>query len=1793
MRRSEAFGGERAGGTMDFDGFLRLDGFTGTSKVSGREGEFEVLDYDLDLAQLFPPFGTDPEFAPLFDETFLTPLYVDVRPGDGDIEGLLSNLAGGKFISGGELDLVAPSATGTTQFQSISLTGIQVLGYGQGAGETTRLALGFKTIEIEAIKLDGLGNPTKAADDDASITIDVAGDDRRFVVDAGFFEIDDVTPFGSETVFLNVLREEAAIAIDGGSTAKGFEGQIEVVDFDFDILYEGATVQPVFSPLIVELNTSEGALLQLQRAMGRGEILDLTLNRTTDGTAAGRIQTITLDNAVLIGFDAGTGGTARASFDFTKVKIDDENGASADTVFEFDRTEDRSTFFDRSSEVFRPAEEESGPTAYFMKIDGVTGNVDLNGEAGWIAVAAYDYELERDPFTFDGGGPPREGHVEIGPLVVDIDEASLGTVQAGLIGALAKATSPGVTLVGATPDGTGKLARFEEITLDNAILASYDEDRGLLPRVAFGFETIQVESFGTDGKRSGLFEAEFSSSEGQVGLLFDRAPLSEFDADSALVRASAANEAIFVGIEGFDGASSANGRTGQFDVASFDFEIDTVSFDPVSSGLNGETEFEPLVIEFERGDPALAGLLKSAFDDQKIKEINLEVTRDTGGEAPVVVQSIALNDAYVVGYEESDDATTSVAFGFGKATLKYSDLDAFGVISKTVETEFDVAGNGFAFDPQSDGQVGDDAGGGATGEMFLKLGNDVSGNTLDPDHKGFFDVKGYSLAFEADAIGEEGKIVDGELSPLLIDVFPGHSGIAGIIGELASDTDIVGDVVLEVYRPNGVDFERITLTGADVTSYREGSSGSDLLASRIALDYSKIKIESFADTDGNGKLTSSVRVEHDVGALPFDPPRDAEIDASVELGFLVDAFLEVDGVEGSSVVSGFEDQIDVLDYDFDLDALRGGSVGGGNANIDLAPLRVTFAPGEFGAVALLSETLGEQIPEATLRLARNDFDGGLVTFEEIRLQNVRVLEFSDNEDGIDVEFGYSLLDVAITDFDKTGAQQTPAFALDLRTDDFVVGNDGDNTLNGGDGDDTLFALGGDDTVNGGDGNDSLNAGSGEGNDDYDGGADIDEITYRSTSQGIVVDLQAGTGTGVEIDNDTIVNVENVVGGRGNDTIRGDGNDNRLDGGAGAGVDSLFGRGGDDVLVASFALDKFGTVSGAGDTYDGGEGTDTYLIADTRADSLDFNIGLSGGTDNFGNTLVSIENVISGSGNDFIGGTGGTNRLEGGGGNDVIFGGFGAADIVIGGEGDDRFQIEAGNVVGETIDGGEGFDQLQLFGSGNAIYDFRDDTLVSIERAFVQHGTSGSISVRLAAAQINGGLGAVDIAGDRGTATFGLSISMSGETTLDLTAFQIGGFGAPGDTVFIAGGSASETITTGDFATTFLDFGIGGGDTLIGGAANDTFDASTGDLDTMTGNGGDDRYFIDNVGDVVIEAAGEGTDTMLAYVDATLADNVENLELLLSGLTGTGNALANRLTGTNGTDTLDGAGGNDRIEGGEGADALTGGDGIDTAFYGNATSGVQLDLRSLGSGGEAAGDTFASIENVSASRFADVVVGTQGANALIGGISGDVLFGLGGNDQLIGGAGKDRLLGGEGADVIDGGANADVASYAAASSGITINLALGRGTRGEAAGDTLISIDGAIGSAFADVMIGFAGVNVLFGGDGNDYIDASSGNDIVRGDAGDDTVIGGAGNDRMSGGTGADDFVFADGYGRDRIDDFEDGIDTLDFASHSGVASIGDLTIRSFGTSAVVEDGQGGVVVIGGAAGLIDASDFEF
>ncbi|HEY2758885.1 MAG TPA: calcium-binding protein [Pseudolabrys sp.] len=143
---------------------------------------------------------------------------------------------------------------------------------------------------------------------------------------------------------------------------------------------------------------------------------------------------------------------------------------------------------------------------------------------------------------------------------------------------------------------------------------------------------------------------------------------------------------------------------------------------------------------------------------------------------------------------------------------------------------------------------------------------------------------------------------------------------------------------------------------------------------------------------------------------------------------------------------------------------------------------------------------------------------------------------------------------------------------------------------------------------------------------------------------------------------------------------------------------------------------------------------------------------------------------------------------------------------------------------------------------------------------------------------------------------------------------------------------------------------------------------------------------------------------------------------------------------------------------------------------------------------------------------DEIYGEAGNDSLTGGAGDDILSGGTGHNLIWGNDGNDTFLGGPGTDSLFGGGGSDTVRYEQSDAGVTINLATGTASGGDAAGDLVNSIENITGSAHNDTLTGDAGANRLDGGAGDDRIWGSDGND---------TLAGGHGADVLSGGNGID------------------------------------------------------------------------
>ena len=672
----------------------------------------------------------------------------------------------------------------------------------------------------------------------------------------------------------------------------------------------------------------------------------------------------------------------------------------------------------------------------------------------------------------------------------------------------------------------------------------------------------------------------------------------------------------------------------------------------------------------------------------------------------------------------------------------------------------------------------------------------------------------------------------------------------------------------------------------------------------------------------------------------------------------------------------------------------------------------------------------------------------------------------------------------------------------------LTGNGLNNTINGNGGTDNLIGNAGNDTLSGGAENDTLTGGEGTdrlvgglGNDRYQLGlADLPDMLVEAVGQGtdevdfnsgyngpldgnlsynLAANIEnasitnlgdfAGTLNGNALNNLLLGNGEGVGtflfnGGDGNDQLTVNGNNTGTDTlNGGAGNDTISGGEGQDSVNGGVGNDRIVMHVSAGniDNADGGTGTDTLALFDSlvggqvvadlaladQISQIGEGLGNDGVLQQAGFEHIDASGMTGGNliatGNDLA------NHLIGTGVGDTLTGGVGN-DTLEGGAGNDSLNGGAGI---DSLDGGAGNDQM-AGGSGNDTYSVSQEGETVTEAPGAAEGVDTVIQQNM---------------------TYDYTLADNVEN-LTIMASETG-WTASGNNLnnFIQDKSGSGLILIGGT----------GKDTLVGGVGNDTYvlDVTNG-VTVATGD----------LGDVLVEAAGQGTDTVNLTGDDSLAaltfivpNHVENVSVSSSlgilPVTLTGNALDNVL----------------------GAESMVGGS---AAFL------------------------FGGVGN-------DTLRGGQGDDSLNGGAGNDPMFGGLGNDTLNGGAGIDGMIGQEGDDTfvivsgaehlgtesMNGGADFDVIRFISGVNGdkliltnnvVDVEQVVIVTPAGSAAGTTALEVNAAA-AADALEIIGNNGVNKLTGTAFDDSLTGNGGNDILIGGAGNDTLLGGAGADNLQGG----------------------------------------------------------------------------
>jgi Ca2+-binding RTX toxin-like protein len=705
-----------------------------------------------------------------------------------------------------------------------------------------------------------------------------------------------------------------------------------------------------------------------------------------------------------------------------------------------------------------------------------------------------------------------------------------------------------------------------------------------------------------------------------------------------------------------------------------------------------------------------------------------------------------------------------------------------------------------------------------------------------------------------------------------------------------------------------------------------------------------------------------------------------------------------------------------------------------------------------------------------------------------------------------------------------------------------------------------------------------------GDDTIDGRGGYDEVNFNSATVGLVIDLaktQQPDGMG---GTDNISNIEGVEATNYDDTIYGTDGANSLDGRLGNNI--IDGRDGYDFVE-----------------YNGGGRHN--VIADLSNGIASFTKGLDGTS--YTDTLINIEGVVGSSNSDTIKGDAKDNKLYGGAGNDTLDGGAGNNSL-FGGDGVDTYVYRFEDGVTTITDTGENtLHAISRTTDGTRLYGemyFDDEGRLVIEGNEVTAPNSKLIATGItdlywtaddnsyspisttiynpSVHDLNDDLSFTFIgthqsntittnATDKYTDVYTgdgddiISIAGSGEIWVASGGGDDEVYGGSGNDVVFGDGINNSQNT--DVAGDDYIHGYEGDDELHGGEGNDTLHGGGGN-DRLEGDGGNDKLY-----------GGSGNDTLSGGAGDDMLDGGDGEDVLLPGTSAQTGVVIDTKVGS----ASDGLGGVDSISNFEafggtpyadqffgrdtdasvaielnavsgnvqnyeifranaGDDTIDGRGGYDEVNFNSATVGLVIDLAKTqqpdGMGGT---DNISNIEGVEATNYDDTIYGTDGANSLDGRLGNNIIDGRDGYDFVeYNGGGRHNVI----ADLSNG-----IASFT-------------KGLDGTSYTDTLINIEGVVGSSNSDTIKGDAKDNKLYGGAGNDTLDGGAGNDTLSGGAGNDTLDGGDGSDWLYGGVGDD--IIDGGAGFDRID-FRESTSSVvvNFSSGTAVgAAIGSDTISN-------------------------------
>jgi type VI protein secretion system component Hcp/Ca2+-binding RTX toxin-like protein len=972
--------------------FLALNGVKGDSLNSTYKGWFEVAGFDFDLANP-ANIGSATGGAGAGKLTF-SPLTLTLDSNTG-LAPLLALAATGAALNGATLVGVNDAGQQVYHLDLANVSVTNVEHHAEAfpeAGPT--LTLDYGQIELETFTPDGTGGVVReghfgstlpSADPGGSVAASPEPRDYFMLIDGlngssrnpqhqGWFDIRGVDldmeklaagDFASLTVTVSAGVELADVMTMAafGSNLTG-HGPIRGVHI------EGLTVGGVRSATKVydlALQDVRVAHVGMTHVTGDSETLDYSLS-----LEYGKIALVTK------GIDGNGNTVTNGEFGYDVVN----HTAIAP--------------FSASASAGGESSSASGMN-YFLALDGVRGDVNRLDGLGWFEVNSFNLDIE-------GAGNEKAA---FSPLTLTLDS---NTALAPLL-TMATRSDPSANdaikaarLIGV--GGDGRTVTYQ-LDLGDLHVTKVEDVAGGGLTVSLDFGKIKLQSFTQD--QNGFVH---SGDEFSWNVLENRGGAGTMPSvRSGSIAPSPEPATYFMLIDGLNGGSTDPLHQGWFEISSLDFDLETPWIrDGEHPPHMGKPNFSSLNVTLPN-EAALAGAMDLAATGTLVKGVRIEGF--TGGATPAKVYELTLADVAATEVADGEAGGYSLSLEYGK----------IGLVTKTqagtqaTQFSFDIETNTEGtFNPSSLAlSPGSSGGGHVTPTKYFLALDGVKGDSLDANHKGWFEISGFDLDLANPAnIGSAGggagagKVT---LSPLTLSL-DSNTALAPLLAMAATGATLNGATLVGV-NDAGQQVYQLDLANVSVTNVEHHADPSTDAAPTLTLRYGQIELETFTP-DGTGGV---VPEGHFGVALPSADPG-GSVAASPEPATY---FMLIDRVNGGSTDGQHKGWFEITG--FDLDLARATVLGGGTSTADFPPLNVTLPHETRLADVMALLATGELVKGVRIE----GVTGGATPAKvyDLTLADVAVTKVADSDnDGYSLSLDYGKIALVTNGIDATGQPTT-------------------------------------------------------------------------------------------------------------------------------------------------------------------------------------------------------------------------------------------------------------------------------------------------------------------------------------------------------------------------------------------------------------------------------------------------------------------------------------------------------------------------------------------------------------------------------------------------------------------------------------------------------------------------------------------------------------------------------------------------------------------------------------------------